>query len=74
MQNKSLFFYQSCSIPSGSFSSDFGKNPLDKSGVRGFVSVVGRVVVVVSGEYNEMTLKVPSQLLENCSLFTVQTT
>ena len=56
-----IFCYQSCSLPSGSLSSDFGKNPLDKTGVRGFVSVVvGRVVV--SGEYNEMALKVPSQL------------
>ena len=40
---------------------------MDKSGVRGFVSVervvVERVVVVVvvSIEYNEMALKVPSQ-------------
>ena len=58
-----IFCYQSCSLPSGSLSSDFGKNPLDKTGVRGFVSVV--VVEsrerVVSGEYNEMALKVPSQ-------------
>ena len=58
-----IFCYQSCSLPSGSLSSDFGKNPLDKTGVRGFVSVVEsrERVVVVSGEYNEMTLKVPSQ-------------
>ena len=58
-----IFCYQSCSLPSGSLSSDFGKNPLDKTGVRGFVSVVvERVERVVSGEYNEMALKVPSQL------------
>jgi len=35
---------------------------LSKNGVRGFVSVESRVVVVVvSTEYNEMALKVPSQ-------------
>ena len=39
---------------------------MGKSGVRGVVSVESRervVVVVVSTEYNEMALKVPSQLV-----------
>ena len=35
-----IFGYQSCLLPSGSLSSEFGQNPLSENGVRGFVSVV----------------------------------